>query len=164
MMSSINEWCVPSNRGWGNVAFDAQILHQNTGMLEHSVNLTGKFWYRAGLNADPPKHGHLMDDFRITLLQVLIPRSACEQLLSDFEVWLTTRTFFRCSLVSEPDQFVMLEVGERSGLTSTREHPVLTFCYEGAGCCLEVFFVVDQSCISKARDSLTRVLQSFDAQ
>jgi hypothetical protein len=157
---SINVWSVPSNDGWNSVTFDAQVLHHDTNQLEHSIELKGQFWYRPELSVEPPKFDRLVDDFMIVLPSVLIPQSACQGLLNEFDRWLNSHEPFTATLTSTPGQVVMIQIGKRNDLITTHDHPALTFFYEARGCRLEVCFVIDQSCIRKARDELSVVLNS----
>ena len=150
-----------SNSGWANITFSAIVLHEAADLIEFNVNLTGEFWYRSGLYDKPANIGGLAKDFEVALLSVLIPRSACRELLNDFDNWLSTRTPFVRTLSPGADQALAIEIGEKDGVICTREQPVFTVWYEASSFRFEDSFTVDQSCVRMARNGLDLVLRSF---
>ena len=84
-------------------------------MIEYCVDLTGRSWYRPEGQANPPKFENIVDDYTITLHSVLVPQSACDQLLSDLDRWLETQAPFVRDLRSVSYDLISLQVGEESG-------------------------------------------------
>ena len=155
-MFSRNSWDIPSNGGSKNLSFEALAYHESKDVIENSLRLMGKFWHRAG-----PISSVLYDDFRIDLPCVLIAKSAYQELLRKFDAWLAAPQPVNCTLVADPDQELVLEIANREGWSSSVHHPALTVYYAGAGCIIEVFFTVDQSCVAQARNGLCRVMETF---
>jgi hypothetical protein len=150
-------WCIPSNSGWSNASFEALLCHA-TGDIEFAVELSGKFWYRAHSNKTPSE---LVDDFHIKLPSVLIPKSACQELLRQLDSWLQERRAVAVTLASAPDQKMDLEIAERDDLITTVDQPAVTVCYDAPSCRLEVFFVVDETCVEHGKNQLQRILTTF---
>jgi hypothetical protein len=159
-MSGTTQWRMPSNDGRAIVVFDALFFHPPIAQIEFRIALLGKHWYRPALFADPPEYDRMVDDFGITLPSVLVPKSACDELLGDFNAWLDTHQPFALTLCPGPDQKMTVAVGAREGHLSTLDHPIFS-CDYTAGCQLAVAFAVDQSCVRIARDGLSRVLESL---
>ena len=163
-MPATNQWCLPSNSGWNNIKFEALVLHEPINLIEYSIDLTGQFWYRPRLYANPPGFEKLVDDFLINLPSVLVPKSASDDLLIDFNNWLDSQTPFTRAMSSTPDQVLILQVGVRDGSITTPQQPALSFSYDAGGCRVEVFFGVDQSCMRIARDGLAQVLKALQGE
>ena len=131
-------------------------FHRDTDLLDCCVRLTGRTWsHEASCDLD-----RLPKTYLIQLPSVRIARSVCHQLVDDLDGWLECRTPFERYLASSFEQTVTLGVGTREDLITTVEHPAVTFCYDDGRCRLEVFFVVDQSCLRIARDGLSAALLS----
>lgn len=153
----VNGWCIPANSGWSKASFEDAVCHA-TGEIEFVVRLTGKFWYRAGTGQAASE---LVDDFEIVLPSVLIPKLACEQLLDHLNTWLRKRSAFVMSLASAPDQKLQVQISQRDDLITSVDRPALTVLYDAPSCRLEIFFVVDQTCVEQARSQLQRVMTEF---
>lgn len=156
-----NQWYIPSNRGHASVKFEAIVFHENIGLLEWKIELVGSHWYRPEFLKEPAKFERIVDDYSLTLSQVLVAKSECHELLRDFENWLDTHSPFVRTICSRPDQECVIEVGKRDGYITSDDHPSCQFRYSG-GCALDVAFNVDESCIRIARNGLSRVLEAFE--
>ena len=157
-MTSQNCWSLRSNDGWSIVSFEPQLIHED-GDIEFAVRLEGRFWYR---KEEISVQSDVIDDFRIELPSVLIPISACKELMIQFENWMLDNSAFSCTLVSNSGQKLDLRIGEMVNFITTVDHPALSICYEAPRCRLEVFFVIDQSCIEQGRSQLKRILSEFE--
>lgn len=158
-MSRTSEWRIPSSNGFAEIIFDAQGFYSPSCLVEFKVSMTGKHWSRPGLLADPPEFERVVDDYDLVLSSVLVSKAACEDLCNDFGAWLMSHAPFARTLCSRPDQEFAIQVGTREGYEATLDHPILACTYSG-GCGIEVFFVIDESCVRIARDGLIRVLRS----
>lgn len=156
----VNHWCIPSNGGYAMITCEAIVLHQAIDLLEHRVELVGNHWCRTDFLADPPEFAKVVDDFNITLHQVLIPASALTLLQNDFDNWLASYAPFTRVLCSRPDQELIVQIGPKEGYETTQDRPILTCTYAG-GCGAGVSFLVDQSCIRIARDGLSNVMRAI---
>ena len=160
-MKQVNEWSLPSNDGWSNITFETRALHRKDCLLECCVYLTGRHECAVGQSAVPCNSDRVLDDYIIRLPTVSVSVSACDQLILDFDRWVGSSTPFNRCLTLTSEQVVTLEVGNRTDLITTTDHPAVTFCYDGGKCRLEAFFVVDQSCIRLAREELAATLAVF---
>jgi hypothetical protein len=156
-----NEWCISSNDGWNEIIFEAQVLHRKTDVVEYSVYMTGKRSYPSALEVTPSDHARVVDDYIIKLPAIAVSMSVCNQLMTEFDAWLDNNTPFERHLTTTSERIVTLELGTRNDLITTANHPAVTFRYDDGRCRLEVFFVVDQSCIRIAREGLATALGPF---
>ena len=163
-MSSYGEWCIPSNSGRRLVHFSLVVFHEETDVLEFDLTLSGQGLrgIRADADQSANEHGNnqieTVDRFKVLLPSLLIPRTACEELLGGFTAWLDLHSPFDRTLRSTEGASIVIQVDRREELITTDDHPVLTLYYEMSGCRCETFFVVDESCIRIARDGLASVL------
>lgn len=155
-MSLPNAWCIPSSSGRSEIAFEALACHRDTARIEYFVRLAGKFWYRGGDTDDTDRE--LLNDFRIELPSVFVPASACDALVCQLRKWANDHEPFTCALASAPDQKLVIEIASREDLLTTADRPAVTIFYEAPSIRVEVFFLVDQSCIDQGTNQLERVL------
>lgn len=160
-MCQLLTWSIPSQNGWDRIDFEFQCLHEGLEWLEFHVNLAGRSWYEPATRETPRKYV-LADVYSIKLLTVLISQNASYKLLEHFNQWLDSRSPFRCDLSPLSYELVSLELAIVGTTSTSADTPQLTFGYGVVACRTEVSFVVDQSCIRMARDSLYRVLSLLD--
>lgn len=160
-MKHVKRWSIPSNSGRDTISFEVQSDDRSQDMLECAVKIYGRFWHRPAASTQPPEFGKMTDDHNFTLSSVLMRVSYCDQLLADCDNWLRTQTPFIRELSFNSDQTILFQVEKRGDLITTADHPAFTFYYGSGICRLEVFFVVDQSCIRSARDELAATLSSL---
>jgi len=153
-MGLTNRWSVPSTSGWNNVSFEALHCHDN-GDVEFAVKLSGKSWCRE-------EASELADNFCIEIGSVCILTSACRELLGKLDSWVHDHQPFACVLAATPDQGLDFEISRREDLITSTDKPALTICYARTGCRLEMFFVVDQSCLEQCKTELARVVAAFE--
>jgi hypothetical protein len=160
-MAIMDEWCIPSNNGWRQVKFEALVYHRSENLIEYKIELAGQCWRPSTSYAESTSNDDLVDEFRFALQSVLISMAVCKSLLDSFDGWLNAPAPFTCKLCSTFDQSLILSLGDRDDLITKTDHPACTIEYESAGGRVEVFFVVDQSCIRIARQGLARIIQSL---
>ncbi len=121
-----------------------------------AVALRRSFWER-----DRPLAGaSITVDYEISLAQVLVEIDAIENLLNDLSRWRDDATHFERQLTPESaGQKLVLSVCHDPGLIYSVDKPAFKICYSnGASMSAKWMFVVDQSCIWLAMESIKGVL------
>jgi hypothetical protein len=100
-------------------------------------------------------------DYEISLAQVLVEIDAIENLLNDLSRWRDDATHFERQLTPESaGQKLVLSVCHDPGLIYSVDKPAFKICYSnGASMSAKWMFVVDQSCIWLAMESIKGALE-----
>ncbi len=105
------------------------------------------------------KLGDIVPDLRLRLCQAVVDTNNLRALLADLRRWETDHTLVRRQISAGSLPALTVEIGERDGVICTPEQPVFTVRYEGSLTHVEHGFVVDQSCVAIAIESLARVVE-----
>lgn len=152
-MTSVTRWSIRSNNGWREISFDAQSFDRGARIVDFAIGLTGE---------SLDQEGGRRSDFHIQLPHLRVPQTACIELVKKLTNWSQLRGPFSCVLAAGPEQECEIFIGQRENLIVSQDKPALTMRYHTSGCSLEVFFVVDQSCIAEAIMQLDRTLAQFE--
>lgn len=104
--------------------------------------------------------GPIVPDFRLRLCQAVVDMEGLHALLADLRQWEVDRTPVRRQIsADEPSQSLIVELGVSDEVFSKPDRPVFTARYETPRTRIEHGFVVDQSCLAIAVESLSRVVE-----
>jgi hypothetical protein len=93
---------------------------------------------------------------------VPIAKLSCENLLMDFELWLTYGATFKREVETYLNSSIQFQLNQRRELISREDQPVFTFAYSVGSLKLEYAYVVDETCVRIAADGLRAVLATPD--
>jgi len=153
-----NRWSISSNSG--REQFDIAIgsrIDARTCLC--AVALRRSFWARGGTLAS----ANMTVDYEISLAQVPVEIAAMEDLLVDLGRWRDDATHFERQVTPESaGQKLVLSVCHDPGLIYSADKPAFKICYSnGASMSAKWMFVVDQSCIWLAMESIKGVLEGL---
>jgi hypothetical protein len=144
--SSGREQLVISSARCANITADSPIVC--------SVNLAGETWQRSLR----PAMGQVLQDFSLTVPEVLIRRAAILELLDNLNSWQLTLHQFEIELADScaTDQSFVFELSRVNELIFKQDRPACTIRYStGVAITTRSSFVVDQSCIALCAESLS---------
>jgi len=153
-------WTMPSNSGREAVTFILRGVG-SASLLTMEVAIDTDF-FALGRKTTVP----IVPDLRLRLCQAVVDANGLLALLADLRRWETDRTPFRRQLSADrPTQLLTVELGERDGVTDTPEQPAFVIRYETTPVYITTLtriehgFVVDQSCVAIAIESLARIVE-----
>jgi hypothetical protein len=147
-------WTMPSSSGREAVTFTVRGVG-SAGRLIVEVVIQADF-FAVGREA----LGDVVPDHRLRLCQAVVDTEVLRALLADLRQWETDRTAVRRQIsADQSSQSLAVELGVRDGVICTPEQPVFTVRYEGSLTQIEHAFVVDQSCVAIASESLARIVE-----
>lgn len=153
-----NSWSMNSNSGREqfDIAFSSRIDARTTLC---TVALRRSFWERDR----PVPAAKMTVDYEIRLVQVLVDIGAIENLLIDLHRWRDGATHFERELTpATAGQNLVLSVCRDPGLIYSADKPAFAIHYSnGASMSAKWAFVVDQSCVWLAMESIRRVLDAL---
>lgn len=147
-------WTMPSNSGRDAATFTVRGVG-SAGRLVCEVAIDSDFFAlgRSGL-------GPIVPDLRLRLCQAIVDPDGLRAMLADLRQWLVDRTpFQRWISADRPFPSLTVELSVRDGVICAPEQPVFTVRYESSLTRVEHGFVVDQSCVAIAIESLARVVE-----
>jgi hypothetical protein len=150
----MTSWKIRSNSGWRDATF-VPVNGAEGQLLRHRITIRGRFWRRPGTDGD------LVDDFEVSLQQVLVTQTQLQALLDAMNSWLLDQVGFKCTL-GDGDPEIGVEFSVRAGLICSESKPVctITACF-GPAFLGEWAFVVDQSCIRMASEELAAAIRVY---
>lgn len=155
---------ISSKDGWNRVTVTAsKVVLGPAGrrQLAGGVAIRSLFWSRpdaieSGTFEAPP-----VEDLAASIPQVVLDVSALERLRSLLQQWLIDHSEFEVELAKNDAQQLSIAAGDRAELICSLESPALTLRYRAERVqALEVYFLVDQSCISAALEELEALLEA----
>jgi hypothetical protein len=147
-------WTMPSSSGRDAATFSVRGVG-SAGQLVCEVALDADF-FALGRSVLGP----IVPDLRLRLCQAVVDTEGLRALLADLRRWEADRTPLRRQLSAEqPSQSLTVELGVREGVICTPDRPVFTVRYEDFPTHIEHGFVVDQSCVAIAIESLVGVVE-----
>lgn len=154
-------WDINSSSGRENCEFSIDHALAQGSKVFASIHLHRDFWKRDRT----PFGRELVKDVRLELPQIMVEVGELRELLSNFEAWLDRRASFEQSIdaTEGDDQFLRFSVGRSSAFIYTSEQPTFTVAARFGGYfSFESAFVVNESCVRLARDSLAELLGGID--
>ncbi len=147
-------WTMPSNSGRGAATFTVRGVG-SAGGLVCEVAIDADFF---ALGRDTL--GPIVPQLRLRLCQAVVDTEGLRALLADLRQWEVDRTPVRRQISpDQSSQSLIVELGVRDGGICMPEQPVFTVRYEGSLTRIEHGFVVGQSCVALAIESLARVVE-----
>ena len=148
-------WMMPSSSGRDAATFSVRGVG-SAGGLVCEVALDADF-FALGRSA----LGAIVPDLRLRLCQAVVDTEGLRALLVDLRRWEANRTPLRRQLpVNGSSPSLTVELDVRDGVICTPEQPVFTVRYETTLTRIEHGFVVDQSCVAIAIESLARIVET----
>lgn len=154
-LTSCNSWSISSNSG--REQFDISLSSRiDARKCLCAVALRRSFWERDRPIAD----AKITVDYEISLAQVLVEIDALENLLVDLHRWRDDATHFEREITPpSAGQQLVVSVSRDPGLIYSVDKPAFTIRYSnGASMSANWAFVIDQSCVWLAIESIRRVL------
>jgi hypothetical protein len=145
-------WTMPSNSGREAVTFILRGVGSDGGLV-CEVAIDSDF-FALGRSSLGPIVPHL----RLRLCQAVVDMEGLRALLADLRQWEVDRTPVRRQISADGVPPLMVELGPRDDVISSQEQPVFTVRYENTLTHIEHGFVVDQSCVAIAVESLARIV------
>lgn len=147
-------WTMPSSSGREAVTFTVRGVG-DAGRLIFEVAIEADFWSN-GRN----KAGLIVPDLRLRLCQAVVDTEDLRALLADLRRWEADHTPVRRQLSADPrDPSLTVELDQREGVICSPDQPVFYVRYDRFLTRIEHGFVVDQSCVAIASESLARVVE-----
>lgn len=148
-------WTMPSNSGRGAATFTVRGVGCAGGLV-CEVAIDADF-FALGRSSLGPIVPHL----RLRLCQAVVDAEGLRALLADLRRWEADRTPVRRQIsADQSSQLLIVELGVRDGVICAPDRPVFTIRYEDFPTRIEHRFVVDQSCVAIAIESLARVVET----
>ena len=154
-------WEISSSSGRERVKFSVDHTPAPGRKAVMSIRLSRDFWKRGTMLGD----SELVPDVRLELPQVVLEEGGLRQLLSNFDSWINERAHFQQSMEASggSDQILRLSLGRASDFIYSSEKPAFTVAVRFGGYySSDSSFVVDETCIRLARDSLANLLAEID--
>lgn len=157
-MTRLREWSMPSNRGLATIRFQAISFDSKSGQVKFNIFLASNSSTHSE-TGPAPSENDFENEYRIVLPSIMISAQSCGALLNDFNDWLHSFSPFIRPIIATPSRTLEIQVGDRENYITSLEKPVFTFFYSAGSCRLEVFYVIDESCVRIASQELATVLQ-----
>lgn len=143
-------WTMPSSSGREAVTFTIR-----------GVGSAGRLIVEVAIDVDffalgHEKLGDIVPDLRLRLCQAVVDTNSLRALLADLRRWEADRTPVRRQLCDDPT--LTVELGGREGVICSPDRTVFCVFYECFLTHVERGFVVDQSCVAIAVESLARIV------
>lgn len=138
-----------SSDGWNSVTFfmSENPIPNQDGLIQVALVSKGIFWNRRQILSISPTY-ESMDEFDITLHQVILSKERLVMLIQRLEKWLDVREEFDLDISGAVEQKVSFGVGTQDKIIYRIDKPVFTMTYETSRIITTFRFVIDQSCIS----------------
>ena len=123
-------------------------------LLKCSARVEGNFWDRESIQLCEKDSWGLIQDHFIELPQLFFDMHSLEELVTLFESWSNINDTVNLQLSGCEDQNIRLVIGRRDDLITGEHKPAFTFICEMSRINVEIYYVIDSSCISLAREQL----------
>ena len=162
-LDSKNTWCIPSNDGWNNICFvvNEKITINGRAILRCKVIIKGNYWDRKSLQLSQKNDWILIQDHLLELPQLFIDMNSLDKLLMDYQSWRNIDDVINLQLSGLEEQSVRIIIGHREGVITSTYKPALTFICEMARINVEIYFIVDATCISIASQQLQKCISIY---
>jgi len=151
-------WSLSSASGRNHINCTFLAYSERADTLLCHIQVSGKFW-RRGVKQRPTD---LINDFEITLPQVLIDIGALKTLREKLVEWQINPSGFKLELgvQSGNDQRLSFSIGRQKDLIYSVDKPAATISYlSGASMEAKWAWIVDQSCIRLCAESIKDFIQ-----
>ena len=153
---SLNQWSISSNSGWHrfDVVLDRAI---NEDVCIASLAIEGRYWERSKRLQD----ADMTTEYSVSLPQVLLSFESLDRLWRDLHRWREEGTHFSRDLIAPSSgQELIVTLGFDPEFIYTVDKPTFGIAFSNGSMSGKWRFVVDQSCVYLAIESIQRALSA----
>ncbi len=160
MFSKPISWSMPSNSGYDSIQFETtDYLAEQKAFVFDIGFLRDQVSYNQQIPLSSfSENTHASS---VILRSIQISEEACGILLQYLEQWLNTQEEFTQSIELLWKNSLVFQVACRDGFLTKKDHPMFTFYYSSGSFRLELFYVIDHSCVQIAKEQLEALLSSI---